>query len=87
MKRMVYLMYNIIKIPLECFLKPVIKLLVYCALGIVEPDGVIRIGEYMHVVIPDVCQVQLIYKFKSVLNMNIVIGRTVHEEQTVYIPE
>lgn len=41
----------------------------------------VGIGEYLHVVVVYILQVQLVKQHQSVLEMNIIIGNTVHDQE------
>jgi hypothetical protein len=41
----------------------------------------VRVREYLHVVVVDICQVQLVKQHQSILEMNIIIGNAVHDQE------
>lgn len=42
----------------------------------------IRVREDLHIVIVDVLQIQLVDQHKGILEMNIVVGNTVHDQKS-----
>jgi hypothetical protein len=47
-----------------------------------ELDGMIRVRKDLHVIVVNVRQVQLVNQYQSVLKMNVIVGNTVHNQES-----